>query len=425
MKKQRSNKKAIIITIFAVVLIAIIVGITLNNKDERPIEVTFGKVEKRTIIQTVSATGKIQPETKVKISPEVSGEIVQLAVKEGDTVNKGMLLTKINPAIIETQLEQYKAMVNASKESVTSMKIQLNNLEIELNRAKELYSKNVISKQELDKAQTTFDATSANYKAEIARTESSEASLKQIQTEARKTTILAPIDGIVTSLLVEKGERVVGTNMMSGTEMMTVSDLSVMNAEVDVDENDIVSVKIGDTALVEIDAITNKIFKGVVVEVGHSASKNSITTTTNQTTTFGVKIRLIEIEGELRPGMSCNVEIQTETKSNVLSVPLQSVTSREGELQSDTLASFSDNDYKVEEEKKIVGTKTPKTIIFIKDGEKAKIREVEIGISNIGFVEILSGLKEGEIIISGSYQAVSKLLSDGSKIKEEVIASKK
>jgi HlyD family secretion protein len=408
-----------------VVVIAIIIGATLSNQDERPIEVTFGKVERRTIIQTVSATGKIQPETKVKISPEVSGEIVQLDVKEGDTVRKGMLLTRINPAIIETQLEQYKAIVNASKEGVASMKVQLNNLEIELNRAKELYAKNVISKQELDKAQTTFDATAANYKAEIARSESSEASLKQIQTEARKTTIFAPIDGIVTSLLVEKGERVVGTTMMSGTEMMTVSDLNVMNAEVDVDENDIVLVKIGDTALVEIDAMPNKVFKGIVVEVGHSASKGSNPAAANQTTTFVVKIRLLEVEGELRPGMSCNVEIQTQTKNNVLSVPLQSVTSREGELQSDTLASLRENDYKVEEEKKSVGTKTPKTIIFIKDGDKAKVKEIEIGISNIGFVEVLSGLAEGEVIISGSYQAVSKLLSDGSKIKEEVVVIKK
>ena len=419
MNKKRANKKAIIITISAVVVIAIIIAFTLNNKEEKPIEVTFGKVERRTITQTVSATGKIQPETKIKISPEVSGEIVQLAVKEGDAVSKGVLLAKINPAIIETQLEQYKAMVNASKEGVASMKVQLNNLEIELNRAKELYSKNVISKQELDKAQTSFDATSANYKAEIARAESSEASLKQVQTEARKTTIFAPIDGIVTSLLVEKGERVVGTNMMTGTEMMTVSDLNVMNAEVDVDENDIVLVKIGDTANIEIDAIPNKIFKGVVIEVGHSASKNAMQTAANQTTTFGVKIRLLETGIELRPGMSCNVEIETTTRTNVLSVPLQSVTSREGELKSDTLASLSDNDFKVQEEKKSVGDKTPKTIIFVKDGDKAKIKKIEIGISNIGYVEVLSGLNENEIIVSGSYQAVSKLLVDGSKIKEE------
>ena len=426
MKKKRSNKKAIIITISAVVLIAVIVAVIFSNKEDRPIEVTFGKVERRTITQTVSATGKIQPETKVKISPEVSGEIVQLAVKEGDVVSKGVLLAKINPAIIETQLEQYKAMVNASKEGVASMKVQLNNLEIELNRAKELYSKNVISKQELDKAQTTYDATAANYKAEIARSESSEASLKQVQTEARKTTIFAPIDGVVTSLLVEKGERVVGTNMMTGTDMMTVSDLNVMNAEVDVDENDIVLVKIGDTANIEIDAIPNKIFKGLVIEVGHSASKNTnVATATTQTTTFGVKIRLLETGIELRPGMSCNVEIQTATRNNVLSVPLQSVTTRDTELTSDILANLDDNSQENKEEKKPIGEKKPKTIIFVKDKDKAKLKEIEIGISNIGYIEVLSGLSEGETIISGSYQAVSRLLADGSKIKEENAVKKK
>ncbi|MCL2039335.1 MAG: efflux RND transporter periplasmic adaptor subunit [Bacteroidetes bacterium] len=425
MKKQRSNKKAIIITISAVCVIGIIIGAMLSNKSDKPIEVSFGTVEKRTIVQTVSATGKIQPETKVKISPEVSGEIVQLNVKEGDVVSKGHLLAKINPAIIETQLEQYKAMKNAAKENVVSIKVQLDNLEIELNRAKELYSKNVISKQELDKAQANYDATNANYNAQVAQLENATATLKQIETEAKKTTIFAPIDGVVTSLLVEKGERVVGTNMMSGTEMMTVSDLGIMNAEVDVDENDIVLVKIGDTANIEIDAIPNKVFKGVVIEVGHSASNNTGMSATNQTTTFGVKIRLIDVANELRPGMSCNVEIETTTRQNVLSVPLQSVTTREIELKSDAIITAEEDFASPTKETTAFGNKTPKTIIFVKDGDTAKQKEIEIGISNIGYIEVISGLEEGEVVITGSYQAVSKLLSDGTKIKEEVIVSKK
>ena len=427
MKKQRSNKKAIIITIAAVGVIAMIIAAMFSNKSDKPIEVSFGKVERRTIIQTVSATGKIQPETKVKISPEVSGEIVQLNVKEGDAVGKGHLLAKINPAIIETQLEQYRAMRNAAKESVVSIKVQLDNSEIELNRAKELYSKNVISKQELDKAQSNYDVTNANYNGQLAQLENAIATLKQIETEARKTTIFAPIDGIVTSLLVEKGERVVGTNMMSGTEMMTVSDLGVMNAEVDVDENDIVLVKIGDTANIEIDAVPNKVFKGIVIEVGHSAANNTGMSATNQTTTFGVKIRLIDATFDLRPGMSCNVEIETKICNNVLAVPLQSVTTREVELKSDIIATDDENE-KLEnthKEKPSFGNKTPKTIIFVKDGDKAKQKEIEIGISNIGYIEIISGLEEGEVVVTGSYQAVSKLLSDGSKIKEEVIVAKK
>jgi HlyD family secretion protein len=426
MQNKRSNKKAIIISACAVVAIIIIVATLFSKQDDKPIEVTFGKVERRTIIQTVSATGKIQPETKVKISPEVSGEIVNIAVKEGDTVKKGALLAKINPAIIETQLEQYRAMVSAAREDVASVKVQLNNLDVELKRAKELYSKDVISKQELDKAQSTFDATEANYKATLARANSTEANLKQIQTEAYKTTIFAPIDGIVTSLLVEKGERVVGTNMMSGTEMMTVSDLSIMNAEVDVDENDIVLVKIGDTADIEIDAIPNKTFKGIVIEVGHSASQSSAASASlSQTTTFSVKIRLLNTEGNLRPGMSCNVEIQTSRRNNVLAVPLQSVTSRDNDLKSDVIESLSEEDFKVRKEKVVLDNKTPKTIIFVKNGNKAMLKEIEIGISNIGYIEVLSGLKEGEAIISGSYQAVSKLLADGSKIKAAGVIPKK
>jgi HlyD family secretion protein len=393
-------------------------GISLEKSKERPIPVAFSKVEKRTIIQVVSATGKIQPETQIKISPEVSGEIVNLTVKEGDTVTKNTLLARINPAIIETQLAQYQAMVNASKEDVSQIKAQLNNLEIELKRTKELYEKKYVSKQEMDKAQANYEATVASYNGAIARSQSTTATLQQIQTEAKKTNISAPIDGIITSLLVEKGERVVGTNMMTGTEMMTVSDLTVMNAEVDVDENDIVLVKVGDTATVEIDAFSEKVYKGIVVEVGHSASGGMAAA--NQTTTFRVKIRLLDSEEKLRPGMSCNVEIHTARHENVLSVPLQSVTSRDDEEKKNTTAEANSEDNENTKKQNIRAEKqTPKTIVFLRSGDIVKQREVKVGISDMGFIEIISGLSEGEEVVSGSYQAISRLLSDGSKVKEE------
>ena len=432
MKKKRSNKKAIIITVSAVVLLGIIIFSFIEKSKERPISVTFSKVEKRTITQTVSATGKIQPETSVKISPEISGEIVQLTVKEGDTVAKNTLLARINPAIIETQLAQYQAMVNASKQDVSQIKAQLDNLEIDLKRTKELYEKQFVSKQEMDKAQANFNATVASYNASIARSQSTLATLHQIQTEAKKTNISAPIDGIVTSLRVEKGERVVGTSMMAGTEMMTVSDLTVMNAEVDVDENDIVLVKIGDTATVEIDAFSDKVYKGIVVEVGHSASGGTGAASA-QTTTFSVKIRLLDSEPKLRPGMSCNVEIHTARHENVLSVPLQSVTSRDDTNNNTDRHSALDAE-SPENNKEIAGQarndgenrtrQTPTTIVFVRNGDIVNQREVKIGISDMGFIEILSGLSEGEEVVSGSFQAISRLLADGSKVKEEVIKVK-
>jgi len=416
MKRKRSNKKAIIVTFCAVALIGIIVAISVNQAKERPTSVTFSKVERRTITQVVSATGKIQPETQIKISPEISGEIVNLTVKEGDTVIKNMLLARINPAIIETQLAQYQAMVNASKQDVSQIKAQLDNLEIELKRTKELYEKKYVSKQELDKAQTNYDATFASYNAALARSQSTMATLQQIQTEAKKTNISAPIDGIVTSLLVEKGERVVGTNMMIGTEMMTVSDLTVMNAEVDVDENDIVLVKIGDTATVEIDAFSERVYKGIVVEVGHSASGANTMGAGSQTTTFRVKIRLLDSEDKLRPGMSCNVEIHTARHENVLSVPLQSVTSRD-DAKNET--SIENNENENNDSKNTAENKTPITIVFVRNGDIVNQREVRVGISDMGFIEITSGLSEGEEVVSGSFQAISRLLSDGAKVKEE------
>ena len=424
----RSNKKAIIVAGAVLIIIVIVIAIFMNDAGDKPIIVTISNIERRTIVQTVSATGTIQPETQVKISPEVSGEIVELPVQEGDFVAKRTLLAKINPAVLESQLEQYKAMVNAAREDLNSSKVQLDNLEIELKRANELYEKKFVSKQELDKAQTAFDAANASYHGSKARLVGTEANYKQIQEEFKKTTIYAPINGVVTSLLVEKNERVVGTSMMTGTVMMTVSDLNVMNAMVNVDENDIVLVNIGDTADIEIDALPDKIYKGVVIEVGHSASVNS-NVTANQTTTFTVKVRLLDKELKLRPGMSCNVDIQTAKRENVLSIPLQAVTSRDMNAN-DTLKSKESqhggnrvgagNIEKVKNEN-VTEKKKPETIVFVVEGDKVKKRIVNVGISDMGYIELISGLNENERIVSGSYQAVSKLLFDGSKIKEDKI----
>ncbi len=397
----------------------IILGITIFKQSEnQPIPVTFSKVERRTITQIVSATGKIQPEVKVNISPETSGEIIYLGVKEGDTVNTQTLLARINPDIIETQLEQFSALVEAAKQEIASSKTSVDNALLELNRTKDLYSKKFSSQQELDQMQSKYDMAVASYNATSARFQSTLANYHEVQKNAQRLRIYSPLSGVVTSLNVELGEKVVGTNLMAGTGMMTISDLDVMNAEVEVAENDIILVNIGDTASIEIDALPDKIYKGVVVEVGHSAI-SAANTVQDQTTNFSVKIRLIDKEIKLRPGMSCNVEIYTEVHQNVLSVPLPAVTTRDKPLETSVNDAERGSVQKLENNKAAVDIKKPQTCVFIKDNNKAKLVNVEIGISDRGYVEILSGLKEKEQIISGSYQAVSKLLQDGALVTEE------
>ncbi len=423
MAKKKSKKKLIIIISFIVVaIIGTIVFISYSNNNQA-ITVTTSKVEKRTISQSVSAIGKIQPETEVKVSSETSGEIIMLGVKEGDSVRAGKLMVRIKPDIIESQLEQFKAAAEASKMEIDMTKAEKERAENDLKRVTELFKKEYASKQEYETSKSTYEKSVSSYMASLSRYQQSLATLKQIEKTASRTTIFSPITGIVTLLNVEQGEKVVGTAQMAGTEMLRVSDLSVMNAMVDVDENDIVLVKIGDTAKIEVDAIPDKFYKGVVVEMGHSALVNSLGTQ-DQVTNFKVKIRMIDKDSQFRPGMSCNVEIQTQTKQNVLAVPLQAVTVR------DTAANFKEVDesasiQKKDDEESKQKIKRPPSVVFVKDGDKVKSKYVKSGISDKGFIEIIDGLKEGEVIVSGNYMAVSKLLKDGSKIKVDSILNKK
>jgi HlyD family secretion protein len=415
MAKKKSKKRLyIILAIIAIILIfAVLYGI-FGKSDER-ISVTTAKVTKRTIVQKVSAIGKIDPETEVKISSEASGEIVYLGVKEGDTVRTGQVLIKIKPDIIETQLEQFKSAANASKIQIEVAKTEKERTEAELKRINELYAKDFASKQELDNAKAAFEKAVANYSASLARYNQSLSALKQVQRNAERTTIYSPINGVVTKLSVEKGEKVVGTAQFQGTELLRVADLSVINALVDVDENDIVLVNVGDTAQIEIDALQDVFFKGVVIEIGHSAEINQLGTA-DQVVNFKVKIRLLEGDNRLRPGMSCNAEIETEKKENVLAVPLTAVTVRKS-LNIKNEESDNERIQLKKEAKDKVKIKHPPSIVFIRKGNKVKSQKVETGISDEGFIEITKGLKENQEIISGNYMAVSKLLRDGSKIK--------
>ncbi len=425
MAKKKSKKKLIILLIIILVTIVAIVALSMKN-NEVEIKVTIVKVGTRTITQQVTAIGKIQPETEVKVSSQTSGEVIFLGVREGDTVKTNQMLVKIKPDIIETQLEQYKASVDASKMDIEIRQAEMNRAKQSLQRITELYEKEFSSKEEFERTKTAYDQAVSGYKAALSRHEQTVASYKQVQRSADRTIIYSPIAGIVTKLNIEKGEKVLGTEMMAGTDMMIVSDLSVINAEVEVDENDITMVHIGDTSRVEIDAFPDRIFNGVVIEIGHSALTNQLGSQ-DQVTNFKVKIRLIETEGKLRPGMSCSVEIETETKQNIIAVPLQAVTVR---------AATENRKEKIEERKKVEGeekkeeeekkvSKKPQSVVFVKSGKKAKKIEVETGISDNGYIEITKGLKIGQEVISGSFMAVSKELEDGSIIKIDTVKSKK
>lgn len=423
MAKKKSGLRIFFIILIILVVIVGAALIYLKSLGPNAIKVVSSKVEKRTITQTVSAIGKIEPETEVKISSETSGEIIFLGPQEGDSVKANELLIRIKPDIIETQLEQYKAASEASRMDVDVRKAEKERAAAELKRMTSLYEKEFISKQEFDRVKTVYDQAVSTYGASLKRYEQALAGLKQIQRNALRTTITSPIPGVVTKLSVEKGEKVVGTEMMQGTEIMRISDLSVMNAVVDVDENDIVLVDIGDTVDIEIDAFPDRMFIGMVVEIGHSAKVNALGTQ-DQVTNFEVKIRLLDEEPKLRPGMSCNVEIKTETHYDVLSVPLQAVTVREDKKKEEDDEGGGMGIRKKEDDSDKAKDRPP-SVVFLKKSNKAKKVEVETGISDKGFIEVTKGLKLGQEVISGSFKAVSKDLYDGAVIQIDSTYHKK
>lgn len=424
MAKKQSKKRLYIILSILLVLVVIAGVSVLFNKDDSVITVVTSKVEKKTIVQTVSAVGKIQPETEVKVSSEASGEIIFLGVKEGDTVKSGSTLVRIKPDIIETQLEQMKSAAEASKMEIEVIKSEKDRTQNELKRVTDLYNKEYASKQELEFAKSTYDKTVSNYQASLSRYQQSLSALKQIQRSADRSTITAPINGIVTKLSVEKGEKVLGTSQFQGTELMQLADLNVMNALVDVDENDIVLVKIGDSVKIEVDALRDIFFKGTVAEIGHSAKVNSLGTQ-DEVTNFKVKIRFVDKDKRLRPGMSCNVEIETNKRENVLTVPLTAVTVRDVKLNSTPDLGSSGVQKVQDDTKEKQKVKRPPSVVFTRNGTKAKMITVQTGISDRGFIEITDGLKEGDEIISGNFMAVSKLLRDGTVIKTEATGKPK
>lgn len=413
-RKRKRRRRILLASILLLVAIGFV--IFLSSSRNTGVLVTVDKVQRRTIVQSVSATGTIEPETEVTISSETSGEIIYLAAEEGDTVRRGQLLVRIKPDIVQTQVEQLRASAEAAKASIEVSKAEMENAKNRLDRTLELYKKEFASAEELDQAQAAYRQAQARYQSALKQYEQAMAALKQAQLSLERTEIHAPIDGIVISLPVEIGEKVVGTAQMQGTEIMRIADLRVINAVVEVDENDVVLVKPGDSALVELDAIPNRKFKGVVLHVANAPLTQDQIASTQEVVLFKVEIRLLETDPRMRPGMTCVAEIQTQKKENVLAVPLQAVTVRRQIPQREGMSNSPLNSPGGNASTGRRQMMRPNTVVFVNNNGTAKMVPVETGISDGDYIEIVRGLEEGTEIVTGSFTAINRLLEDGSKL---------
>jgi len=448
---NNNKRKWWLISLITVVIILIVIAYIKGRQRPKGIGVTTELVTTRDIKEVVTASGKIFPENEVKISSDVSGEIIGLYVKEGDTVKAGQLLAKINPDSYLPSVRRGQATVKgsraqelASQSQIKMAQAQLDEINSRLentrkthNRNTKLYADGVISKSDLEASQSTLDgliASANSAKAAIKQaqtnasssqynTQSANASLDEMKTSLNKTFIYAPVDGIISSLKVEKGERVVGTIQMSGTEMMTIANLSAIEAQVEVSENDIVRVHKGDSAVIEIDAFYGKKFTGVVTEIANSSTTASSLSTTgttslnsDQVTNFIVKVRLNYVSYKslikpeepfpFRPGMSVSVEINTKTEKNVLAVPIQSVTTREN-------PAFSKEALKNGKKADLI------EVAFIQKGDSVNMIPVQTGIQDDEYIYIKQGLQKGDRVVSGPYSAISRTLKQGDKVYED------
>ncbi len=416
-KTKKSKKKLYIFGGIGVLVVALILIALIGGSKEEIIPVQVEKVIRKDITQTVAATGKINPEFQVVITPEVTGEIVSLPVKEGNHVKKGDLLIKIKADSYIAQKDRAEANLQGAKATLAMRKAELDKLTSDYNRVKELHAKGLSSDSELEASKSSYLSSQASYEAAQANVSQMAAALKESDEQLNKTAIYSPMTGTITKLNVELGERVLGSGFSQGTDMMTVSDLGNIEASVDVDENDVVLVAIGDTALIKVDAFGDRIFKGKVTEIGNSAISEGLGTQ-EQVVNFDVKIKLFNPDDQLRPGMSCNADIQTETKHNVVAVPIQSVTARnKSEL---TMDKDEENSGNVKAEKKAeFGPNKLQEIVFVVKDNKARTINVETGISDDNFIEVKSGLDTTQKVVSGSYRAISKELADGSNVRVE------
>ncbi len=438
---RKKNRRIILIAsgIGLVLILLLIFFVAGRSKEAKPIVVTVEKAAIRTITQVVSATGKVYPETEVKLSPEVSGEIVELPVKEGDVVKRGQLLFKINPQLTRTQVDQAQAALSAAKAASLRAKAEELRTAEEFRRTEQLFKQKLASETEYLAAKTSAEVAKANAEAAIYDVQRLESQLKQAREQLSRTVVTSPINGTITVLSAKVGERVVGSIQMAGTEILRVADLSTMEIRIDVNENDIVNVKIGDTARVSIDAYPNRKFTGVVREIANAAKTKGLGTQ-EEITNFEVKIRILDHNGLLRPGMSGNADIETFTAKDVLTVPIQSVTVRASESgmtaeelsrkreeqvrQTDGSAELINEKMRQQQEK--ADRAKLLRVVFVKEGDRVKMVPVETGIADNAYIEIRKGdIKVGDEVISGSYRAISRELKDSARVILEVPGAKK
>lgn len=414
----------------AVILVTVLIVLSkkgiIGNK-EKITEVEIAKADTMTIVETVSATGKIQPEIEVKISSEVSGEIIALPVKEGQVVKKGDLLVKINPDLYTSGYNRTVAGLSQTKAGLGQADASFKEAKSNYDRSKTLFDKGIISKSDWDKAVSAFEGAKASKQSAYYNVQSASATVNEAKDNLGRTTIYAPADGTISMLNVELGERVLGTQQMTGTEILRVANLNNMEVEVDVNENDIVKINVGDSANVEVDAYLKKKFKGLVTSISNSAST---TLTADQVTNFKVKVRILKesyqdlLAGKplsyspFRPGMTATVDIITTRKENVLGIPISAVV-----VKSDTTAvkKLEVEDPNAEENKVKPKSDKKYECVFVKVGDKSKIRIIKTGIQDDTNIEVTEGIQKGDVIIIGPYTTVTKDLNSGDKVK---VASK-
>ncbi len=413
MKTKKLLRYSLIAVVVLIVLAVVGKKVGWFGKEE-VIEVAVEKAKRRDIIETITANGKVQPETEVIISPDVSGEIVDLKVKEGDMVNLGQLLARIKPEVYISARDRSLASLNSSKARFSQAEAQYIQKELDYNRNKKLWEQQAISESVYETALSAYHIAKAELDAAKYSVKSAEAALSESQENLIKTSIYAPMTGTISMLLVEKGERVIGAQMMTGTEMMRIADLDRMEVMVEVNENDIVSVNMEDTAMIEVDAFLGQKFKGIVTEIANSAKTTGLTT--DQVTNFEVKIFLLREsyqtlydEGYVnpfRPGMSATVDIMTKIESDVLSVPIQAVTTR----SDSSLVEASEETEETEEVKDDEEEEMNEIVFMVNDESKAEFVKVKTGIQDNNYIQILEGVEEDDEIITAPYNAISKKL---------------
>ena len=415
-------------------IVLVLGGMVASRKREKPIAITTDKAFRKNVTQLVTATGKIQPEVEVKIAPEVSGEIIAIPVKEGDAVHRGDLLVKIKPDVYQAQVEAQQAALNSARASAVRNKAELDKAELDYQRSMSLFQKGLLSESDRKAAETVYNTAKAALSASEFDVQRAEGGLSQIADSLKKTTIVAPMDGSISSLTSRVGERVVGTIQFAGTEMMRIADLGAMEAQVNVNENDIVNVKVGDKARISVDAYPDRQLSGYVREIGTTAQTLNAGSQ-EQVTNFEVKISIPNPPVPLRPGMSTTADIETATVQNVVVVPIQSVTVRttdsklspeelEKQRATQQATDTSDNRSDVtnetqQKQKERERREKLQRVVFIKNGDKVRMQRVETGIADSTYIEIKSGVKPGDEVVSGSYTAISRRLKDGAKVSIE------